>query len=421
MKTDVLIVGAGPGGSSTAYFLAKKGVNVLLSDRETFPREKVCGDGITLSGVQILCKMNILQTLEKSESFQIYKGIRIFAPDGNCVQIEHSDKQDHSISGHGFVIRRNEFDELLKENAVAAGAQFVPGFRAIEPFYTNRGLGGIRGQLSNNVSLNIEARLAVISTGANSKIVRTLNLYPAMNVSGVAMRGYFQTAKPLEPFIELHLNENLLPGYGWIFPLSKRIANIGVGLYKDKRALRPAFKNFIETIQGFREDLREVEPIGQPRGFPLFNDFLNCKTYADGILAVGEAAGLVDPLTGEGISLALQSGELAAKIVYESLLENEFSASMLSKYETILRARYASYFGRASRIRSRLENPKTCDSLIPLLAKVLDCTTRGKSSRYKSKQIIQLLWFVVNSLHILKLTPYFLFLALKSRPQYFES
>ena len=138
MQAEVLVLGSGPAGSSTAYFMAKNGVQVLLVDRQGFPREKVCGGGLSPAAVRILTRMGVLDGGEETRGdYRFFAGVRIFAPDGSSVRLNYPFRPRLGGARRGCVVRRVDLDQRLLERAVAAGAQFMPHFRAVGPIRTS--------------------------------------------------------------------------------------------------------------------------------------------------------------------------------------------------------------------------------------------------------------------------------------------
>lgn len=414
MQAQVIILGAGPAGSSTAYFLAQEGVDVLLCDKAQFPREKICGDGVTSAGLRLLSRMGLLYDIERS-SYRAFEGTRVFTPNGKCLHLDHSGKDASNFPRYGYTIRRFELDEMLKNRATAAGARFLAGFDATESYLdSDRGV-EIKGQ-NGGKSLRLNADLLVVATGAHNRIVRSLD--PAQtrrHQTGVAMRGYVQVKSQLDPFIELHLDGNLLPGYGWLFPINDKIANVGVGLLQPGQKIRQALETFVTGNSGMREQLSDATWLSPPKSFPLHMDFLSQRTFADRVLVVGEAAGLVDPLTGEGIALALQSGELAADVGGKALALGDLTAARLSEYDQILKERYSQYFAFASRLRRQLGDPEVVNLIASLIHRVKDLQANWRNPRQGLQQGTALLRFLCTALPKLKQSPYWACRALSSR------
>jgi flavin-dependent dehydrogenase len=333
---------------------------------------------------------------QKAAGYQPFDGARIFSPTGRCLQLEYPTPPAKDCRGHSYVIPRLVLDEILRQHAIAAGAQFFPGFRATEPMYDAGDLIVWRGRQRDNV-MDIRARLVVVATGANAGPVRALGLCQPSGRSAVAMRAYFQGKAPLDPMIEFHCEPDLLPGYGWLFPIADHSANVGIVIDAESRCLarqggtiRAAFEQFIAGNHRLRHTLRGATLIGAPKGFPIRMDYPARQTYADHVLVVGEAAGLVDPLTGEGIAFALQSAELAAQVATEAVTTGDCSAARLSAYDRALRDRYLSYFTYASQLRTKLNDPDIVEAL-------LTCTSQMKvlaASGVNQGQEFALLWLL---------------------------
>ena len=362
MQCDVVVVGAGPGGSAAGYWLARAGVNVLLVDKAHFPRSKPCGDGLTPRAVAMLERMGLAEVM--AGQGQAFMGVRIFAPDGRCSAFSLPSGDDKRPR-RGLVIRRRDLDDALRKQAVEAGARFLPGFHALSLYYRHGQLAGVEGRCGNHL-LTIKARLVILATGAIRTLAQTLGLSSYDRPSGLALRAYLADVQGLDEHLEIYLEQELLPGYAWIFPTGKGMANVGVGIRLDGvttanggHRLRTAFDRFVHSGR-----LAGARLLGRPQGFPLRTDFTSFATFASGVLVVGEAAGLVNPLTGEGIALALESGKLAAEVASEVLLSDDLSSDRLRRYDDVLRERYAGYFEDARELMARLAHPKVLEAVI---------------------------------------------------------
>jgi flavin-dependent dehydrogenase len=235
------------------------------------------------------------------------------------------------------------------------------------------------------------------------------------------MRGYFRLDRDLEedPCLEIHLDRGLLPHYGWLFPVDERTVNVGVGADRNGQedtGLRAAFREFVSRNPKVRERLDGAIPEGLARGWPTHTGFLACRTYDDGVLVVGEAAGLVDPLTGEGIAFALQSGELAAATACEAFSTGDFSASRLSSYGLALRRRFSPYFRYTQRLRSLLSNPELADALVALARR----TKATRAGRWALRPTASLVRFAIERRRVLGTAPYLAYRLLRARARSIE-
>lgn len=342
---DAVIVGAGPGGSATAHFLAQAGLDVLLLDRADFPRDKTCGDGLTPRALRVLDQMGIFGDVSNV-------GCRV---DGYTVVAPNGRRTSAELAAPGaLVVPRFVLDELILRRAINSGARFEPGTSVthIEP--TSE---GVRVHCARHA---FEARRAVIATGAATAVLTRSGILKHQPRAMLAARGYFDDLQQdVARQFELRFSGVPMPGYGWVFPIGQRQANIGVGFLPGKRSGTAA-----QAMQRFtagkhmRQVLQSARQDGPLKGYPIRVDFLRSPTTAPNTLLVGEAAGLVNPLTGEGIDYALESGTIAA----EHLVSN----ASLESYERELHARFGPIFRFSEIVRDWYCHPLLLNALVPL-------------------------------------------------------
>ena len=348
LETDVLVVGAGPGGSATAYHLARHGVDVTIVERSAFPREKVCGDGLTPRGVAALLKMGV----DPSEpGFERVKGLRVHSRDA---LIELPFPQLRTFPDYGLVRTRHDFDALLVQRAQKAGARLMERTEAIAPIISD---GWVRGATIRAVEdkdaepTEVRARFVIASDGAASRFAKPAGIVrDESRPLGIAARRYYRTdyhpGPWLESWLDLWEGDLLLPGYGWLFPVAGGTINLGAGLlntfknFKDVSAQRlfNAFASMLPPSFGISEDTAE----GRLLSGPLPMSFNRSPQAVPGMLLVGDAAGAVNPFNGEGIAYAMETGEMAADLVHEALVRHRPGLTMM--YPTALRERYGRYF-----------------------------------------------------------------------------
>ncbi|BCX04598.1 MAG: hypothetical protein KatS3mg053_2536 [Candidatus Roseilinea sp.] len=241
----------------------------------------------------------------------------------------------------------------------------MPGYAATIPILHD---GRIEGLITQNSTraVEIESSLIIIATGASRKLSQALGLVNGDRPKALAMRGYVENIAGLDATLEVFIDRELLPGYAWIFPTSAQSANVGVGIMINSsgtqdtsREMRRAFDRILCSSR-----LEGARLVGKPQGYPLRTDFPGVPCCADGVLVVGEAAGLVDPLTGEGIALALESGQLAAEVALNALATQDVSRGRLQAYEDTLRERYATHFRGAQELLDRLNDPQVLDACV---------------------------------------------------------
>jgi menaquinone-9 beta-reductase len=343
-EVDVLVIGAGPGGSAAAYHLARHGIDVLLAEKATFPREKVCGDGLTPRGVLALERMGVDP---RDPGFERVDGLRIHS---RRVRLELPWPKLHDFPDYGLIRTRHDLDELLARRAEKAGALLWEGAEVLEPRLTD---GWVTGALvrQDDEEIEVRARFVIAADGAASRIggragVRRDDTRPL----GIAARRYYRIDRSPGPWLEVWMDlwegNELMPGYGWLFPVPDGTVNVGAGLlntfkgFKDVSARRvfDAFAAMLPASWNISEETAE----GRVLSGPLPMGFNRRPPAVPGMLLVGDAAGIVNPFNGEGIAYAMESAELAAELVTEALVRDRPGVAHL--YPTLLAERYARYF-----------------------------------------------------------------------------
>jgi menaquinone-9 beta-reductase len=348
IETDVLIVGAGPGGAATAYHLARHGVDVTVVDRARFPREKVCGDGITPRGVAAMLKMGVDPD---DPGFERVRGLRVHS---RAATIDLPWPELRTWPNYGLVRTRHDFDQLLVDRATKAGARLMEGTEAVEPTMLDGWVTGgtIRPTGEHDVEpTSIRARYVVAADGAASRFAKPAGVRrDTSRPLGIAARRYYRSAYHPGPWFESWLDlwegDLLLPGYGWLFPVAGGRINLGGGLlntfkgFKDISAQRlfDAFASMLPRDWGISEETAE----GRVLSGPLPMSLNRVPQAVPGMLLVGDAAGAVNPFNGEGIAYAMECGELAADLIHGSLLLNR--PAIAQSYPLLLRERYGRYF-----------------------------------------------------------------------------
>jgi geranylgeranyl reductase family protein len=343
-ETDVLVVGAGPGGSAAAYHLARHGVDVLVAEKASFPREKVCGDGLTPRGVKAIVAMGIDP---EDPGFERVIGLRVHS---RRIVLELPWPELHDFPSYGLVRTRRDFDELLARRAEKAGALLWEAAEVREPLFTD---GWVSGAVlrRDDEDIEVRARFVIAADGAASRFAGRAGVRrDASRPLGIAARRYYRIGRSpgpwLEAWMDLWEGDALLPGYGWLFPVPDGTVNLGAGLlntfkgFKDLSAQRvfDAFAAMLPASWHVREETAE----GRVLSGPLPMGFNRRPQAVPGMLVVGDAAGAVNPFNGEGIAYAIESAEIAAELVSEALVRDR--PGLAHMYPTVLRERYGRYF-----------------------------------------------------------------------------
>ena len=338
---EVIVVGAGPAGSATAYFLAIQGIDVLLVDKSDFPRDKTCGDGLTPRALHILDQMGLLDDLKATT--QVAEMLRFFAPNGN--QVETSVPTTRGLPAYGLVVPRLILDVAMQQRAVQAGAKFQGQSAVVDFVQEVDGSVNLRVRHAGRVR-ELRARGMVIATGAAMKLLQTVGLLPARPSLMVAARAYYENVADIDQQLEFYFGHISLPGYGWMFPTSPTTANVGMGyLGRVHPSPRVGFERLVANHPRLRQILAGADMIGPIRSYPLRVDFHRVPKVRPGVVAVGEAIGLVNPLTGEGIDYALESGQIAAEVIGEVLSSGlSWTPATLRKYVRRVNGRFHKLF-----------------------------------------------------------------------------
>jgi geranylgeranyl reductase family protein len=334
---DLIIVGGGPAGSASAIYAARHGLKTLLLEKYIFPRDKICGDAVSGKSMNILKELNLLDKA-KQLPCAIVDSVTFGSPDHTEVSIDFlSDKKNEIPSG--LVIRRKIFDQFLFEEARKAAHKTIEGFKVNDLIVENGYVKGVRGKESDSgMEKEFYASIVLGADGCNSVVAHKAGLFkfdPQHWV--VALRQYYKNVKGLNKQIELHYTKEVQPGYLWIFPLDDGKANVGIGMLhktlKDNKInLKEVFKKAVES-PAFKERFSEAEPLEEPRGWNLPVGSKHRKNYGNGFMLLGDAAGLVDPFTGEGIGNALYSARQAVKAAKEAIDANDVGEKFLSRYD----------------------------------------------------------------------------------------
>jgi len=328
-SADVIVVGAGPAGSTAATYLARSGVDVLLLEKSVFPRDKVCGDGLTPRGVKQVLALGV--DVSGSDWLR-NKGLRVVGG-GTSLELPWPVLQDYP--DFGLVRPRRDFDAMLADLAVKAGARLHVGTNVTGPIQDGR-TGRVVGVLARTESgpVSFHAPLVVAADGVSARIALGMGINKRDDRPlGVAVRRYYNApGKTNDEYLESHLelwdrsdaaDPKLLPGYGWIFGLGDGTVNVGLGMLNSSKAFgHTDYRKLLKTwLDGTPEEwgLREENAIGAIGGAGLPMGFNRTPHYLDGLVLLGDAGGSVNPFNGEGIAYAMESAALAAESILQAL------------------------------------------------------------------------------------------------------
>jgi menaquinone-9 beta-reductase len=369
-SADVIVVGAGPAGSATAHHLAQAGLDVLLLEKTEFPREKICGDGLTPRAVTQLVRMGIDTSVENGWLHN--KGLRIIAG-GQTLQLDWPDLAEHP--NYGLVRPRADFDELLARQAQKSGARLLENHNVTGPILderTSRILGVTAKVAGGDEETAFRAPLVVAADGNSTRLSIAMGLHKREDrPMGVAYRAYYKNPRHNDDYLESWLElrdagrpDVLLPGYGWIFGMGDGTSNIGLGILNTSSAFgkvdyRDMMRRWLAGTPAEWE-LTEDNRTCPIRGSALPMGFNRKPHYTRGLLLVGDAGGMVNPFNGEGIAYAMESGEIAARVIAQAKSRRtSYDRELaLSAYPKILAETYGGYYTLGRAFVKLIGNPK---------------------------------------------------------------
>jgi menaquinone-9 beta-reductase len=362
-EADVIVVGAGPGGSTAAYHLARHGLDVLLLEKTEFPREKVCGDGLTPRAVKQLIRLGV--DTSPGNGWLHNKGLRVI---GGGVRLELDWPELASFPNYGLTRTRLDFDEMLAGRAKEAGAQLLTSHNVTGPVLDPSGrVVGVKASVgADKEPAEFRAPLVIAADGVSARFALSLGMAKREDRPiGVAVRRYYHSpAKHMDDYLESWLElrsraagstgavgTTLLPGYGWIFGMGDGRVNVGLGVLNSSVAFgktnyRAMLTDWLATTPPEWGMADEANADGPIQGAALPMGFSRVPHYQRGMMLVGDSGGMVNPFNGEGIAYAMESGELAAEVAVQALARpsgTERERALLF-YPAELKSRYGGYY-----------------------------------------------------------------------------
>jgi geranylgeranyl reductase family protein len=370
---DVIIAGAGPAGTSAATFLAREGISTLLLDRSGFPRDKVCGDGLTPQAIywldQLGCVDEVLaETKACIKECDLYMDGRRLLTGGFARDTRYPD--------FAILLDRRRFDHVLLRNAIDAGARFE-GDRSVREIEIGRDSVTVSADAGGGQRVEYEGRIVIGADGVSSAVSRQLGNTLKDGVMAVSLRAYYDDVEIDGSQIKVYFDRGFFPGYGWLFVDDDGFANVGLGYAYDKKFplrgnLRKTFLAFLERDLG--EMLKHSNRCGRISGGAAAFYRPNA-IVGDRVMLVGDAANQADPLNGGGIHKAMEGAFLAARAARYALAAGDFSAATLNVYEQLWQENFETDWKTAEFFLSVAKNPALRDFCLYLLTQIGLLTT----------------------------------------------
>ena len=326
---DVVIIGAGPAACACALALRESELKIAVLDKAKFPRDKICGDAIGGRVKKVLNQISrdLLEELKNFPDKNISTGWKLFTPNGKSVEV--------NFVNPGYVSKRLDFDLwLFQKMRLLKNVTFISS--AVNDITANNECTTV---LHEDGKIN--ASLVIGCDGAHSVVAKKLSNFKVdhHHYSG-AVRAYYKNVEGTSKseMLEIHLVKGYLPGYFWIFPLPDNRCNVGFGMLSSdivrrKIDLKLALRSIISSSPQLSERFANATLIDDVKGFGLPLGGIRRKISGERFMLCGDAASLIDPLTGEGIGNAMLSGMYAAHQALKCFDQNNFSADAMKDYE----------------------------------------------------------------------------------------
>ena len=338
-KYDIIIVGAGPAGCACAYQLRNANLKIAILEKDSFPRDKICGDALSADVINQFYRMDeeIAHQFEGFTAKQPSNGVRFFAPNKQRLDIDFVNPKHGKAAG--YIVKRKDFDHFW--------FNLVKDLPHVDVYTEHK----VENVVATNDEIKIDtskgrflAQMAIGADGAHSVLNRKLTTNKVEKEHYCAgLRQYYEGVTNFHSgnHIELHFYEDVLPGYFWIFPLPNNQANVGLGMLssevsKSKINLKEKLDEIIRYHPNVKERFKNAKPLESIQGYGLPIGSKKRPISGNRFLLLGDAASLIDPFTGEGIGNAIRSGRIAADHINDAFKNNRFDAHFNKAYDKVI-------------------------------------------------------------------------------------
>lgn len=355
IKTSICIIGAGPAGVVTALFLAKQGIKSVLLDKSSFPRQKPCADCVTGNALRILKEINpeFINGLVQTGHLLPIGGINAYSSNHSKIKFDFLPLEPNTAEPSCYTIQRESFDTYLLEEAKNTGFVTV-----LENFtVSNLNFTSTQVEIQGKNGENIIADCVVNATGSNGKLDEKLfGVKPKQDHTAIGIRTYFKNIDLANAdFCELYLSRKLMPGGMYVSPMPNNEVNVNMVVRLDKQKkhkidLKQTFEDFLENNPLAKAKFANATQLRNFEGSQLKLGTLKRTIHRERYIMVGDAAGLIDILSANGMPQAFMSGKIAAEHLSKCVEKNDFSEKRLKAYEKQVFKRTKNYLkmGRIS-------------------------------------------------------------------------
>jgi len=366
-RYDVIVIGGGPAGSATALFLAKSGYRVMLLDQATFPRDKVCGEFISPAADAILDDLGVLADIEATNPVRL-KGVAISSYEKTGFAVEYPPGPGSKGPMTSLSLPRFVLDQLMMQKVKQAGVEVREAHKVTDFIIEDETVAGVEGRDASRTSFEFRSRVVVDAGGRNGISLRRFDLKRTHAGSGkIALAAHWAVSKPLPDYCAMHISP---PGYTGIAPTGKRQVNVVLVVDKNCLQGKDLQDFYVQTVMKnpLRRSLLDGAEVEEKVRSVDSLAFSVRPPKVGGLMLVGDAAGFIDPFTGEGIYLSLRSAQIASGVLSAALQKGDFSRAALSAYEGLRKREFNKKFLLSKILQRLICNRRLCNRVIRTLA-----------------------------------------------------
>ena len=363
---DVIVIGAGPAGCASALFLYQKGLRVLVLDRDSFPRDKVCGEFVSPAADDILKELGVLESIQQSDPVRLH-GVAISSYGKPELFIDYPLCPGRATPMTSLSLPRFQLDHLLVQKVVGQGVEVREQHTVDDFLFEENRVTGVKGRDEANRSFAYSASVVVDASGRNGLSLRRLGLIkPHRGPGKIALAAHWESTQFPHDYCYMHVSS---PGYTGMAPVGNDSVNV-VLVVEDRHVKGKELDRFYQTTvlgNGRRQSLlsgaRPKERVRSVGSLAYDVRPVPCG----GLVLAGDTTGFIDPFTGEGIYLSLRSAQLASGIIHQAFTAGDFSKKFLAEYERKRQREFRKKFILSRMLQKILYRRRWCDGVVALL------------------------------------------------------